>query len=139
MGTVDAEIRIELHILDKNSPYTVVPVEIPYLNKTIEVKIPNNAYVGQRIRVKNMGYAYSYDSRGDLYLIISKIVNENVNNDTRDRKEWETEVMQKIIVVEDNDFREVNRDLENGWIVKEFKPFKDAPYLDVYVLLENQK
>lgn len=45
---------------------------------------------------------------------------------------------EKMIVVEHNDFDEVNEYLEYGWKVKEFKPFKDSNNLYVYVLIEKK-
>lgn len=47
--------------------------------------------------------------------------------------------MQKIVVVEFNNFNEVNNYLGNGWKVIDFKPFKDNPSIYVYVLLEKIK
>jgi len=128
---LDAEKRIDLTIYDEHSLYTCVQVEIPYLNKTVEVNVPNNIQVGHKIRLKQLGYEGENGVRGDLFLVINKIQYRNR------KSEEEQRTMQKMMVVEYNDFNEVNQMLQGGWIVKEFKPFKDSPYLYVYVLLEK--
>ena len=123
----DSTIDIVLDIQDSDSEFTLVQVDIPYLDKSIEVKVPNDIQVGHKMRIKNLGYLDDASGiRGDLYLNISKIM-----------KKGEAQVMQKIIVVEENDFDEVNEYLERGWKVKEFKPFRNDIYLYVYVLLER--
>lgn len=129
---LNAEIKKELTIIDLHSPFTLVQVEIPYLNKTIEVKVPNNIQEGHKIRVKGLGYSDNSGNRGDLYLVVTKI------NYFNEKKAGDA-IMQKMIVVRNNDFEVVNRYLEQGWQVKEFKPFKDSPYVYIYVLLEKIK
>ena len=127
MSAFDSTIDIVLDIQDSDSEFTLVQVDIPYLDKSIEVKVPNDIQVGHKMRIKNLGYIDDDSGiRGDLYLYISKIM-----------KNGEVQVMQKMIVVEENDFDEVNEYLENGWKVKEFKPFRNDIYMYVYVLLER--
>ncbi len=125
MSHLDAEKSIELIINGLDSEYTPVQVEIPYLNKIIEVKVPNNVQEGHKIRLEGLGYADASGIRGDYYLVISKIKRMYGNQE-------------KMIVVEHNDFDEVNEYLEYGWKVKEFKPFKDSNNLYVYVLIEKK-
>ncbi len=126
MQLYDAEIKIELNITDLNSPYTLVQVYVPYMDKTIEVKVPHNIQVGHKIRIRGMGYSDSQNHRGDLYVTVDKI-----------NREREKKVRQEMVVVEFNDFSEVNIRLNDGWIVKEFKPFRDGGMVYVYVLLEK--
>lgn len=135
MGRLDAEINISLTIHNMQSEYTIVQVNIPYLDKDIEIKVPNNIQEGHRIRLKGLGYSDGTECRGDLYVVVSKIVYPGESESVS--MEGEKVSMQKMVVVEDNDFREVNNYLQSGWKVKEFKPFKYEIYLYVYVLLEN--
>ena len=129
MSNLDAEIKIVLRINNIHSESTLVQVDIPYLNKTIEVNVPNNIQEGHKIRFKGLGYTDNYAGKqGDLYVVVSKIVFGNSSEEMS---------MQKMLVVEHNDFRDVNSHLEQGWKVKEFKPFKHDCYLYVYVLLEK--
>ena len=133
---LDAEIEIVLNMSSRYSQSTLVQVEIPYLRKTIEVQIPNNIQEGHKVRLKGLGYSDTLGNKGDLYLIVSKIerfIEGNVGNNI----ESEVITMQKMVVVKYNDFCEVNNYLENGWKVKEFKPFREDCMVYVYVLLEK--
>lgn len=132
MVNLDAELEIVLNISNWYSQSTLVQVEIPYLRKTIEVQIPNNIQKGHKVRLKGLGYSDMLGNKGDLYLIVSKI-ERNVENNM----ESEAITMQKMVVVKYNDFCEVNNYLENGWKVKEFKPFREDCMVYVYVLLEK--
>lgn len=126
LNAFDAEIKITLDIVDLSCQYTLVQVDVPYLHKTIEVKIPHNIQKGYRVRLNGLGYEYGQGERGDLYVTVEKI---------RLFKVGETIDMQKMLVVKYNDFCEVNDYLKNGWTVKEFKPFKESN--NVYVLIEK--
>lgn len=140
MGKLDAEINVVLKIYNPYSEYTFVQVKVPYLGKYIEVKVPNNIQEGHRIRLKEMGYSDGFGNKGDLYIIISNIIyGEHKETSTAENKTQEKRVMQKMVVVEYDDFDEVNNYLKNGWIVKEFKPFKRDMYVNVYVLLEKEE
>lgn len=133
MGNLDATVSVPLHIINPLSEKTIVQVDIPHLNKRIEVAIPNNIQVGHRIRLKGLGYGTN--PSGDLIIEISKITIES-NLKTESEIKY---FMQKIVVVEFNNFNEVNNYLGNGWKVIDFKPFKDNPSIYVYVLLEKIK
>jgi len=139
MGNLDAEISVVLRIYNPYSAETIVQVEVPYLDKYIEVRVPNNIQTGHRIRLKEMGYSDKYGNKGDLYIVVSDILmgacKETNTVDNHDKKG--KKVIQKMLVVEENNFYEVNSYLGGGWIVKDFKPFKRDVFMYVYVLLEK--
>ena len=128
INALDAEIKITLDIIDLNCEYTLKQIDIPYLNKTVEVKIPHNIQPGYRIRLNGLGYEDERGIRGDFYVTVEKI---------RLLNESEKINMQQMIVVKNNDFYKVNEYLRDGWKVKEFKPFKDSMNVYVYVLIEK--
>lgn len=105
--------------------------DVPYLGRTIEVNVPNNIQEGHKIRLKGMGYIDTHsDKQGDLFIIVSKI---------KYRKDNEKEIIQKMLIVQNNNFEEVNGYLENGWYIKDYKPFRQESNLYVYVLIEKVK
>ena len=108
MGNLDATVSVPLHIINPLSEKTIVQVDIPHLNKRIEVAVPNNIQVGHRIRLKGLGYGTN--PSGDLIIEISKITIES-NLKTESEIKY---FMQKIVVVEFNNFNEVNNYLGNG-------------------------
>lgn len=129
MSSLDVEIKIELKIYNLHTESTLVQVDVPYLNKTIEVNVPNNIQEGHKIRFKGLGCIdKSGDKKGDLYIVVSKIIYAIDGKETS---------MQKMLVVENNNFSSVNNYLESGWKIKDFKPFRQESFLYVYVLLEK--
>ncbi len=124
----DSIIKVPLHIINPSSENTLIQVNVPYSDKRVEVTVPNNVQVGHQIRLK--GLVNWFNQPGDLIVEISKITICG-NNDFKETK-------QKMITVTQNNFSEVNRLLEIGWKVREFKPFKDSSIVYVYVLLEKE-
>ena len=78
--------------------------------------------------MEGLGYKDSSSGiRGDLYVVISKVIGANIINIP----------VQKMMVVYNDDFEVVNSYLDAGWKVKEFRPFKSGDNVNVYILLEN--
>lgn len=121
----------------KSCDYTLVTVSNPYNTRYVEVKIPNNIQKGYRTRVKGMGYEEPNGNRGDLFLIVSKII--YLNKNSCENKGY-CKCEQRFVLVRDDGFREVNEYLSMGWRVVEFKPFirKSTDMFYVYVLIEKQ-
>lgn len=132
MANTDITLLVPLHIMNPFSETTIIQVDVTHLNKRIEVSVPNNIQVGHRIRLKGLGYHQIPSS--DLIIEISKITIEGMQTITSEGKN----IMQKMLVVKNNDFDEVNNLLKSGWKVIEFKPFKNDIYPYVYVLLEKE-
>lgn len=70
---LDANIDITAKLIGLESEKTQQKVEIPHLNKCIEVTIPNDIEIGQSIRLKGLGNTLEDGMRGDLYLNIESI------------------------------------------------------------------
>lgn len=122
LNPLDVEIKITLEIIDVNSPYTIMYVYVPHLEKTLEIKVPNDIQEGYKLRFTGLGRDIQTGYKGDLYIIINRII--IVKDET-----------QKVLVVNNNDFSSVNEYLSQGWKVKEFLPFKDL----VYVIIEMHR
>lgn len=126
MKRVDSEIHIDVEITDFNRSYTTMEILIPYLNKYIEVKIPNNIRKGPKLRLHGLGHFSSNDEQGDLYLVVDSVEYPNGKPQR---------LQQKIFMVRDNNFDEVNVYLESGWNVKELEPTQEKG--NVYIVLEK--
>lgn len=132
MAGLDAEKYIDV-VINANSEYNFAKVDLAHLNKTIEVKIPNDIVVGQKIRLKELGYIDSSGNRGDLYLIITD-VKRNYGTCSEERKKVS---MQKMLCVKDDYLSELNDYLAKGWRVVEFKLIRGECYVYAYVLIEK--
>lgn len=135
MNNLDAEIKIPLKIRNLNSEKTIVQVDIPYSDDWVQIEVPNNIQEGYRVKLDGKGYTNGAGDYGDLYVVISEIIYP----DSCESASLVSQKMsiQKMVVVKENDFSEVNNYLEDGWNVKEFKPYGNNVNLYVYVLLEK--
>ena len=72
VGNGNIEIGINVTLDGFNNRETNVKVFIPYLNKNVQVVIPNTIKEGQKLRLKGLGIE-SEGRIGDLYLKINKV------------------------------------------------------------------
>lgn len=127
MNNLDFKVNVVLNITDPYSEYTNVLVEVPYLDKTYEVKIPTNAQEGYTTRLKGLGIRDNHGNVGDVLVIVTEIIDPR-------RKI----VKQKLLTVYNNNFDFLNALLSEGWCVKEFKPWNSNGSTMVYVLIEKR-
>ncbi len=138
MNTLDVQIDIEVYTSNSKTEYWINEIEIPYLNKKIEVEIPKTIRVGQRIRLQGLGYCDSYGVRGDLYLYVRSI--DRISGGSK-------RVREKVFFVKDNDLSQVNKCLADGGKVKFIQPvaqnvssggegYGDSGYVCAYIVVE---
>lgn len=73
----DIDISIKVDLVGPEDAKTVHTVEIPHLKKVVEVAIPNDIEIGQTIRLKGLGWEDGAGNKGDVYLKIEDIIDDN--------------------------------------------------------------
>lgn len=70
---LDTTIFISVTLIGSRDEYTKTLVELPHLNKTIEVKVPNFIDINSKLRLQGMGFVGPSGEKGDLYLQFNSI------------------------------------------------------------------
>lgn len=75
--SLDATLYISVTLIGNPNEYTTVPVFIPHLKKSVDVKVPNFIEENATLRLAGLGYVGSNGEKGNLFLKFSNIIRNN--------------------------------------------------------------